>query len=305
MNVLRRKLIEQSIIEVLRDPRAHPPSITLRSLREWVAASAGDCSAAELAAAVQALRYQGKLHWDRFELAPSMIETSGAPVPEREGGGDGTPARAVGQTPPSSVSSRQREETPQSVGCDEGAGGEGKPILDDAGPDDPEDDYPGNVNDATGDRRRRRGWGANPGAGFVSRKGLHQAGVHAAATRAGAKPLPAPAHEPEVARQVREEVNEQAARRNRAKSTGTVRVPLELRDRFKLDDLTGSEAIGCMLTEDPKAVMRAVERRHPGLWRRCILLARATGKSPMEALYRALERGLDDIEAAMPAQADA
>jgi hypothetical protein len=286
--------IQHAVIEQLR----------VRPLSKGELRAIVGCSAAELAGAIQALRYQGKLAWDRLELAPSMIETSGAPVPEREGGGDGTPARAIEQTPPSSVSSRQREETPRSVGCDEGAGGEGKPILDDAGPDDPEnDDYPGNVNDRLAQppasRKVYPGQGPRPGGPHVP------GGWSKASNAAGGKPVPAPAHEPEIARLVREEANERTDRRRTARSTGTVRVPLELRERFKLDDLSGSEAIGCMLTDDPKAVMRAVERRHPGLWRRCILLARATGKSPMEALYRALERGLDEIEATTTAQADA
>jgi hypothetical protein len=107
--------------------------------------------------------------------------------------------------------------------------------------------------------------------------------------------VPAPEHEPEIARLVREEVEEKRTRRRSALSTATVSQPLELR-KYGVPDMTFSEAIGSMLSDDPKAIMRAVSRKHPAMWRRCILLGRATGKSPMLALYAALEAGLDQLE---------
>jgi hypothetical protein len=76
---------------------------------------------------------------------------------------------------------------------------------------------------------------------------------------------------------------------------GTVSQPLELK-KYGVPDMTFSEAIGSMLSDDPKAIMRAVSRKHPAMWRRCILLGRATGKSPMQALYAALEAGLEQLE---------
>jgi hypothetical protein len=258
----------------------------MKSLRDWVADRLDGCTPPELAGAVQSLRYQGKLAWDRLELSDSMRSAGFSLFPAEEGG-----AARAGTAPPS-------------------------------GPDDP-DDYPGEVNDQTtgGDtatplagpaagRREptqpvsaseaggHRGHNAHAHAGgFVPRKLLHQAGVHAAATRAASRPLPAPDHEPEVARQVREECNELAGRRSRARSTATVRQPLELR-KYGVPDMDLSEAIGTMLTDSPQAVMRAVSRKHPGLWRRSILLSRTRGESPMQALYAALERGLAELEGA-------
>jgi hypothetical protein len=55
------------IDELRRHDRDHCDVPTLRELRLAVG-----CSAAELAGAVQALRYQGKLAFDRLELSNSM-----------------------------------------------------------------------------------------------------------------------------------------------------------------------------------------------------------------------------------------
>lgn len=262
MNPLARKGVELALVEQLRRlPPGTKPN--MREIRLGIG-----CTRAELAGAVQSLRYQGKPEWDRLALSPSMIEQSDGPAgpPEAEGG-------AVAPPPPSATSP--------------------------AGPDD-EDDYPGEVNDA--------GQASGPGgshprqqeaAGFVPKALLHRAGVHAASTRAAAKPIPAPEHEPEIARLVREEVNETSARRYRARSTGTVRQPLELR-KFGLADLNFAEGVASLLAETPHDLMVAVSRRHPQLWRRVLLLGRSSAERPAQALYAAIERGLDELEAELP-----
>jgi hypothetical protein len=136
-----------------------------------------------------------------------------------------------------------------------------------------------------------------PVTGFGSRRQLHSAGIHAANTRAAARPLPAPEHEPEIARLVREECNETAARRSRARSTGTVRQPLELR-KFGVPDMTLAESVSSMLVEDPHDLVVVVNRKHPQLWRRVLLLGRAMQLRPAEALFAVIERGLGELEQA-------
>lgn len=255
------------ILQLRRLPASAKPN--MREIRLAIAADLGACSPAELAGAIQSLRYQGKLSWDALALAPSMIveeDASGSAMPEVEGGA--AAAREVAEAAPLSG--------PEEAG----------------GPDD-DDDYPGEVNDAVPVAGT-----ATPndaGAGFVPPASLHKAGRHAAATRAGAKPCPAPAHEPEIARLVREEANEKGARRARARSTGTVRVPLEV-SKYEIPGLTVSEAIGTMLTDSPHAVLLAVQRKHPVLWKRAVLLSRLRAQSPMVTLYAALERGLEQLE---------
>lgn len=120
-------------------------------------------------------------------------------------------------------------------------------------------------------------------------------GWHKASRAAGARPQPAPAHEPEIARMVREETNDIGQRRRLARSTSTVRQPLEIR-KFGIPDLNVSEAIGCMLSEEPRDILLAVSRKHPEMWRRCVLLARERGEQPIQTLYTALTAGLAELE---------
>lgn len=303
MTALGRKAIEVRLIAELR---ALPPGDKpqMGTIRKAIAAELGQCSPAELAAAIQALRYQGKLAWDGLELSQSMIEQDAAPC-AAEGGADHTPSStdAAGSAEP----------------VVEGGAEAGRVVPVEVPPsDDPEDDYPGEVNDVAGGAPP-----AAPAAGpipppvvarerplpavaheravtgsgsFVPKALLHKAGVHAASTRAGSRPLPVPAHEPEIARQVREEAEELRSRRYRARSTGTVRVPLELR-KFGVPDLSFGEGVATMLAETPHDLIAAVHRKHPQLWKRVIQLGRAEQRRPAEALYAALERGLDELEA--------
>jgi hypothetical protein len=263
VNALGRKAIEVRLIAELRVLAGAKPN--MREIRLAIAAELGSCTPAELGGAIQSLRYQGKLHWDRLALSASMIASSEEgteALPEPEGGA----AAAKVTSPPS-------------------------------GPDDEDDeDYPGGVNDVApeapvGDHQPRQ----PEVAGFVPKALLHKAGVHGAQTHAAARPVPAPEHEPEIARLVREDATTATQRRRQARSTGTVRQPIELR-KYGVPDMSMSEVIGSMLSDDPKMIMRAVSRKHPAMWRRCILLGRATAKSPMQALYAALETGLDQLE---------
>lgn len=266
MNPLARKGAELAIVAELRKI---PPPANLTELR-----LALGLTAAEALVAVHALRFAGKLKWDKLELSPSMLAgddpaqgSAGAP-PVEEGGAE-LQASAV-EAPPS-------------------------------GPDDP-DDYPGEVNDTAASelqapvdgRRHNTHNAAGHDGGFVPKRLAHAAGVHAANTRAATRPVAVPEHEPEVARQVREETEETLGRRRWARSTATVSQPLEIRKFGK--DLDFTEGLQTLLVERPQDLMRAIERRHPALWRRVILLGRGRGERPGQALYAALEAGLAALE---------
>lgn len=107
--------------------------------------------------------------------------------------------------------------------------------------------------------------------------------------------MPTPEHEPEIARQIREEVEGTLDRRRRSTSTATVRQPLELK-KFGVRDMTFGEGVASLLAENPNDLMAAITRKHAELWRRVLLLGRATDQRPAEALYAALERGLEELE---------
>jgi DNA-directed RNA polymerase subunit L len=271
-------VLQQSVIDELR-LCAGGAIPTMRELRLAI-----DCSAAELAGAVQALRYGGKLKWDALELSPSMIDQD-------------------------TVSSRQREETPRSVGCDERAAGGAKPIPDEggptaAGPDDEDDeDYPGGVNDIDGGSCA--GTADDPAAapepqpvtGFGSRRQLHSAGIHAANTRAAAAAAGAGARARDRAPGPR------GMQRNAARRPGALdrhRPAAARAAQIRGPDMTLAESVSSMLAEDPHDLIVAVNRRHPLLWRRVLLLGRASAERPAQALYAAIERGLDELEAELP-----
>lgn len=340
MNALGRKAIEARLVAELRAGNAR----TSAEIRAAIAAELGQCTPAELAGAIQSLRYQGKVAWDRLELSPSMTANEDRQDPVEETAGAKPSAPAVGP----------EGEGPFSTGCPS------------SGPDDPENDYPGEVNDEAeqgpqgngtlpaegqagngAERLRyvepslpRRGL-AQPGTdpasnqrasaqkpdddparsgparvppalgrplpaiaheratgetrGFVPKHLLVKAGVHAAQTRAAARPVPTPEHEPEIARQIREEVEGTLDRRRRSTSTATVRQPLELK-KFGVRDMTFGEGVASLLAENPNDLMAAITRKHAELWRRVLLLGRATDQRPAEALYAALERGLEELE---------
>jgi hypothetical protein len=252
MNALRRKTIECGLVDELR-LCAGGKAPTMSELRRQI-----DCTAAELSEVIQALRFQGKLSWDTLALSPSMLAGAVA----REGTAGALPA-AEGGAEPVSV------EVPPS------------------GPDDPERDYPGEVND------KSEPIGKPAPAAPVSTFG-HR-GRHAAQTRAANKPVPPPRHELEVERQVREEANETVGRRQLGRSTATVRQPLELR-KFGVPDLSFAEGVHSLLAETPQDLMRAIERKHVATWRRIILLSRTRGERPAQSLYAVLEAGLASLE---------
>lgn len=333
--------LQDLVVDALRRMPVNPSLADLRTeLRKAITIN----SMAPVAAAIQSLRYAGKLSWDSLELSPSMAAQSAGEEPATQSSAAPVEVEDGGATlsPPSS------HPTPLEVARKYGFGGNGA-IVDPDEDEPPKDPYPGEVNDEAGSgpeaeqggarvepvppesphgdlplpvredqptlpqrgvEEPRSDAAANQPAGPV---GADQApaarsaavpplnepkapgGWKKASNIAGARPVPAPAHEPEIARLVREEGNEASDRRRLARSTGTVRQPLEIR-KFGIPDLNVSETVTCMLAEDPQDVMRAISRKHPATWRRVILLARATGKTPMQTLYATLERGLELLE---------
>lgn len=314
MSPFRRKAVENALVAVLRELRDEV--LTLKAVRPLVAERINGCSPAELAGAVQSLRYQGKLSWTALELSASMIETAGvAPSSPAEGAAlagaapfnaqdtgwasgtarEASSASSSGDAMRDTVRAPQREGEP-AAGAEPHAElpaaastGEEPPAPEASGPDD-HDDYPGEVNDAA-----RPSPFARPGT---------IGGRHAAATRAGARPAPPPLHEPEIARLVREEAEEAGDRRRRATSTATVRQPLELR-RFRLPDMSVVEAVTTIFAEEPHDLVVAINRKHPELWRRILLLGRATGQRPTQALYAVIEAGLAALEQSQKEVSDA
>jgi hypothetical protein len=332
---LQRKAVEVRIVAELRRLAGNVPNMA--ELRHLVEAELGQCSPAGFAGAVQALRYQGKLSWDRLELSPSMVAQSdgeepstqscGAPL-QAEGGAAAAKATSPPSNPGAGPDDEDDEDYPGGVNDiaeetgREGPTGDGplpaegearhvpdalrhdQPALPVGGVEEPRSDPADDQPAGAGDGRQTDAGGAKavpPLTGFVPKPLLHQAGIHAAQTRAAAKPPPAPAHEPEISRLVREEATAAGARRYRARSTGTVRQPLELL-ALKMPDLSLVETVSSMLAEDPHDLVAAIHRKHPPLWRRILQLGRATGQRPAEALYAALERGLDELEQSPPAQ---
>jgi hypothetical protein len=318
----RRKTIENAIVAILREQC--DVAWTSKSLRPWVADRADGCSPAEFAAAVQALRYSGKLAWSSLELS-TRTETDRAVVAAPEGPESGAangPTQASAPSGPDDEEDYPGEVNDQAV---EGCEGDGPVPAEGEARDGPTSLRPeqralpgGRVEEPRPDAKDDQSAGAelrgqaaradaaagaplDPPWKAAFRKAGNAGGRHASATRAAARPLPVPQHETEVARAVREEVEENRDRRRRASSTATVRQPLELR-KFGVPDMTFSEGLTSLLAEDPSDLMAAISRKHPKLWRRVILLGRASQRRTAEALYAALERGLDELEAASPQQ---
>lgn len=291
MSPFRRKAVENALVAVLRGVPAAGPRTT-KVLRARVAEMLGDaCSPAELAATVLSLRYRGKLEWDRLALSESM--------------------KLAAEVEPALAAASASADVPSTA----------------AGPDDEDDeDYPGAVNDRAveqpvarpahnlEDRPASRSEGraaaadgsspapaTGPSGGFVARSSPRKGSIRGASTRASTRPLPPPRHESELARLVREECNERARRRALARSTGTVRTPVELKPVGPAG-LSFAEGVAALLAETPADVMLAIRRKHPQLWRRVILVGRRAEKRSAEALYWALEAGLDAIEAELPPQ---
>jgi hypothetical protein len=297
MNALKRKAVELALVEQLRAFEASAasqanraaggrPKPNLREIRLAIAAGLEDgCTPTELNTTIQSLRFAGKMHWERLELAPSMltntIESAGIPIPAPEGGA--ASSRAAVEAPPSTDTAGALS----TAGGPED-GGEPGSAATSSGPDD-DDDYPGEVNDAA------------PVDGFHPRSRRAAGGIHKASSAGGSRPLPVPQHETEVQRAVREECDEGSKRRRQARSIGGVNQPLEIR-KFGVADMGIGEGIASMLADTPHDLIVAIGRKHPQLWRRVITLGRATGQRPAQALYAALERGLDQLEAELPPQ---
>jgi hypothetical protein len=98
--------------------------------------------------------------------------------------------------------------------------------------------------------------------------------------------------EADVAQQVREEAQLRGERRRTARGTGTVRRVLD-----GATALTLVEQVQSALVAEPNDLIRTVKRKHPQLWQRIVQLGRDVGEHPALALYRAIETGLDVLDA--------
>lgn len=132
------------------------------------------------------------------------------------------------------------------------------------------------------------------GSGQAGEKGLQHgnrqlAAVRSSAVRAGNRPVPAPTHESEVQRAVREEADVAHVRRVAARAGCGKVVPATL-----------TESVATILAEQPADLIVAINRRHKAAWDRILMLGRATARRPGQALYDVLERGLAALEAEQP-----
>jgi hypothetical protein len=101
----------------------------------------------------------------------------------------------------------------------------------------------------------------------------------------------APGTDRPLVERVRHEAEVSAARRRLARCTGRAHSGLTPPAPETL-----VEQLQSMLAETPEDLIRAIHRAHPVLWRRLVLLGRAYGERPAQALYRALETGIEAIE---------
>lgn len=130
----------------------------------------------------------------------------------------------------------------------------------------------------------------------IARRGRRSGVAHA-----GNRPVPAPAHESEVQRAVREEADAAHVRRVAARA-GCGKVVARAEQPAGVDDLNPIEFIQSALADTPADLIVAINRRHKAAWNRILLLGRATARRPGQALYDVLERGLAALEADIPQQ---
>jgi hypothetical protein len=236
------------------------------------------CSADELKASEQRLRWKGHIEFDRLRLAGSpagAAPAEGAALPPvaataPPGGAGGGAAPKKMQHPAASM-----------------AGGSGP--------------YPETGSGGAAERRALPPTGEahnRTGAAGLAharrRSGRHRVGrSRAADARVVAKGAGADAQP--LSETVRREAELSSARRRLAQSTGTVCSVLDAAAPASL-----AERIQTALAETPADLIKAVHRRHPPLWARAVALGRAMGMLPATALYDAIERGLTAMEAEGP-----
>lgn len=310
----------------------------LAEIRRAIAAELGGCTLGELQAAVQSLRFAGKLDWDSLTLSPSMRgpdDDDGYPGEVNDFGSSSVQGDDVagGQIDPSKAkppANEQQSVSPSAPGHPEAlAKSAAEPAQRQPPPPAsisaaaPPHTNPGALPSIETDAEQSTaavmpGADPNPGASEVGghslpgsepfptarpgqsdrAAGLHQydrakAGRRLTNLRAAQRPMPAPKHESEVARAVREEANDIGQRRRKATSTATVSRPLEL---VRSGELTPVEGITTMLAEHPHDLAGAIGRRHPETWARIIRLGRARHQRPSLTLYDVLEAGLAALE---------
>lgn len=347
---MSRCAIADALVDQLRlVPEGIKPR--LGEIRLAIAAELGACSMGDISTALQRLRFQGKIEWDRLALAPSMrteraVEPARVP-PVATVKSEPAPPPAA---PPARAPVEEQAEYPEASGTAReasGAASSGAASRDivSASPSSlPErptglqllaeiDAFLERNPSMTKQMFGRQCLGADIGyynirnakrpqqrtvdkvrafvAGIVPprpachnapdcdvdprpRETAHDAAVrrgrNAQASRAGQRPMPAPALEPEVARAAREEATRAGERRHLAKSTGTVVHPLEI------PGLTLVEQVTTALAEHPHDLIQAISRRHGEAWRRIVLVGRERRTRPSLVLYDVLEAGLAALE---------
>lgn len=276
---LHRKGVERELIKLLRDvPTGAKPH--LGDIRRAIAAEGGACAQADLRQAIERLRCQGKLHWSRLELSASMLsdrplENRGPPLSKIHPveNPDGPPPDAGSPVPaPQAEADSAADADPAS------------------NPKAPPEPGPLVALDAQGG-----GDLGLPGSVTATHSNVAQARAirRSGAARAASRRVPGPVHESEVARAVREEADAMQDQRNAARGGGVRRVvtPISL-----------TEVIQSALADTPSDLMCAINRRHKAMWGRILLLGRATGQRPSQALYDVLEAGLTQLEPEIPQQ---
>lgn len=294
------------------------------------------CTGAELKAAIGKLRMQGKLVWDRLELAASM--RIDAPVQEEE-----QEQNSAADLPPEQAAEGSGE------GPEDGGGGTDTPPPPSPAPIEPEAPAPiaepvaATIERPTGEElhdevlaylartrtpkirmldliggnarlfeikrtllprpatvERIRGIiAANPDGipvrplnppGAIARKDESER----IATRAAREAIVAEAPPPDapIAEQVKHEAEVLGARRRLAGSISS-----GSRDLATAAPLTVAEQVQSEIAAEPVDLMRAINRRHPLLWKRVLELGRSRGdRMPSIALYDVIEAGLEQLE---------
>lgn len=318
MNALAQRGIEIELVRQLRllEPGRRGVFVEIRSA---IAGELGACAAQDLRRAIERLRFQGKLHWTTLELAPSMLvdQVKNEALPPAHGAAADGPVREcrpsgrrVAPTDDPAPSSDPGKSNPAGRELYELLRAEGekrglKPsrvsmvVFGNAaqmsimkGSDRP-------VRQQTVDKARD--WlSSAPAATDRAHSPIELGHRRSAASRAGEKLPPAPVHEPEIAKAVREEVETALERGRRASSTATVSRPLEISVAAGLlsglGPLSLVETVATVMAEEPHDLILAINRRHKAAWSRIIRLARAAGTRPSQALYDVLEAGLAALE---------
>lgn len=113
------------------------------------------------------------------------------------------------------------------------------------------------------------------------------------ALRPSMRPGGEPAQVASVAEEVKAEAQSSGIRRRSARRLGTLKRPSDP----TLSARAVVEALQAEIASDPHSLMQAVARAHADSWSRIVALSRMLDERPAQTLYRALEAGIDVLEA--------